>query len=82
MNKIEGHWCILKGHINKCQRTYEQLNDLLLEEVWRHQNQDNLWELLRKALKTVKYVDFNPYDNNDDDNDNENYDLNTTVVQV
>ena len=79
-NKIEGHQGILKGHISKRQRTDEQLNDLLLEEVWRHQNKDDLWEGLRKALKTVKYVDFNPYDTDDDDNENTN--PNTTVVQV
>ena len=29
MNRIEGHWGILKGHISKRQRTDEQLNDSL-----------------------------------------------------
>ena len=40
-NKIEGHWGFLKGQIIKRQRTDEQLNDLLLEEVWMHQNKNN-----------------------------------------
>ena len=48
-NRIEGQWGILKGHISKHKRTDEQLNNLLLEEVWRHQNKDNLWEALCKA---------------------------------
>ena len=80
MNRIEGHWGILKGHISKRQCTDKQLNNLLLEEVWKHQNKDNLWEGVRNALKTVKYIDLNP--NNSDDDDNENTNPNTTVIQV
>ena len=79
-NRIEGHWGILKGHISKCQHTDKQLNDLLLEEVWRHQNKNNLWEGLFKALKMFKYIDLNPYDSND--NNDENTNPNTTVIQV
>ena len=43
-NRIEAYWGILKGQISKRQCTDEQLNYLLLEEEWRHQNKDNLGE--------------------------------------
>ena len=42
------------------------------KEVWRHQNKDNFVEGLYKALKTIKYINLNPY--NRDNNDNENTD--------
>ena len=67
-NLIGGHWAVLRKHISKCQCSDDQLNDIHLEEMWRHQNKENLWKGLRKALKFIMLVDLNPF-NNDDDND-------------
>ena len=68
------------GRIGKRQCTDEQLNNLLLEEVWRHQNNDNLWEDLLKALNMVKYVGLNPYNRDDNDVENANTNPNTTII--
>ena len=56
-NMIECKWNVLKQNIPRRKRTDNMLDECLLEEVWRHQNKNDLWGALLRALKTVKYPD-------------------------
>lgn len=53
-NTIEGTWWALKRHIpKKCDNV--DINELLLEQVWRRKNHENMWDILFQAFLVVHY---------------------------
>ncbi len=54
-NTIEGFWNGLKYHIAPRNRNQNDIDEHLLEEIWRRKHQGNLWNALLDALKTVGY---------------------------
>jgi hypothetical protein len=56
-NTIEGFWNGLKYHIAPRNRNQNDIDEHLLEEIWRRKHQGNLWNALLDALKTVGYFE-------------------------
>ncbi len=55
-NTIEAKWGGLKRNISPRNRNNKDvIQEHLLEQVWRSQNQDALWNGFIRALKQVKY---------------------------
>jgi len=53
-NRIEATWWALKRYIpKKCDNI--DINECLLEHVWRRKNHQNLWEMLLIAFRNIRY---------------------------
>ena len=56
-NRIESKWCQLKPKIPKRRYSFENVGEEILVQVWRHQNQGNLWSAFLEALKVTDYLE-------------------------
>lgn len=54
-NTIEGQWSLIKKKIPTQKRNHHVLQEHLFEEIWRQQNNENLWGALMEAISFVKY---------------------------
>jgi transposase-like protein len=54
-NTIEGTWNGIKMKIPPRNRTRDELPDLLLEQVWRRKNMEDLWGGLIRSFQIVAY---------------------------
>jgi transposase-like protein len=56
-NTIEGTWNGLKMKIAVRNRNKNDMNDCLLEFIWRRKHREDLWEGLISALQNVSFID-------------------------
>lgn len=54
-NTIEGTWCGIKFRVSPRNRNNNDMENCLLEFIWRRKNHDDLWNGLVEAFKNTSY---------------------------
>ena len=54
-NTIEGTWNGIKICIPPRNKLKDEMDDHVMEFIWRRQNKDRLWDAFIKALRETKY---------------------------
>ena len=55
-NVIEGHWAVLKGHIDNRSCNDDMMHDCLCEEMWRSRHKGRIWDALLEVISQTRWT--------------------------